>query len=244
MIDIHSHVLYGMDDGAKTIEESVALCMDARKNGISILTCTPHFADYDYIYEFVNKRDSHLAKLKETLKEKNIDIKLATGAELFLSDQIFDAPNLDDLTLNYSRYMLCEFPMGEFDTTRGLMWIDELIDRGYYPIVAHPERYLEFHKNKAIIRELLKKRVLFQVNFNSLAGLNTDEVLNFAVSLIREHIALFIATDAHNLDNRHTRIKERIPAIPQSITAEHIRNCMLKYPKIILSDENIFDYVK
>ena len=96
------------------------------------------------------------------LEEEGIPLRLLAGAELFLSNKIFTAENLDDLTINDSRYMLCEMPLGPFRTDNVLMWFDELLDRGYTPILAHPERYLVFHEDFSLIDEILERPILLQ----------------------------------------------------------------------------------
>ena len=134
MIDIHSHVLYGIDDGAHDIEESVEMCRDAYENGGKTLVLTPHFFDFKHLHGFIKERNYKIEKLKMALEEEGIPLRLLAGAELFLSNKIFTAENLDDLTINDSRYMLCEMPLGPFRTDNVLMWFDELLDRGYTPI--------------------------------------------------------------------------------------------------------------
>ena len=110
MIDIHSHIIFNIDDGVQSIEESVELCRQAADNGYKAIVATPHFTDYRNIEEFIWARDSKLDLIREELSEEQIDITLYSGAELYLSRGIFTAGDLDELTVNKSRYMLCEFP--------------------------------------------------------------------------------------------------------------------------------------
>ena len=131
MIDIHSHILYGIDDGAQSLEESVEMCRDAYENGCDTLVLTPHFFDFKHLHEFTKERDRKFEILADALAEEEIPLKLFSGAELFLSNKIFAADSLDDLTINHSRYMLCEMPLGPFRTDNVPMWFDELLEK--YP---------------------------------------------------------------------------------------------------------------
>ena len=239
MIDIHNHILFDIDDGAEDLDTCIEMCADAYKNGCTAIAVTPHFFKYNKLEAFIRERDEKIKILRNILKNEDILLEVYSGAELFLSDEIFEAKNLEALTINHSRYMLCEFPLGPFDVERVPMWIDELISRGYTPIVAHPERYVEFHYNFHIIDELIDRNVIFQVNIDSLNGRNGREPQAMAVDMVRRKIAKLIATDAHDLEYRHTRIKEKFKYLPDSITEEMLEFCMNKIPKKILKNEEI-----
>lgn len=239
MIDIHNHILFDIDDGSPDIDTSVDMCRDAYENGYTTIVVTPHFTDFKHIDEFVNARDYKISELQRVLKIENIPITVKSGAELFLSDSILKANNFDDLAINNSRYMLCEFPLGPFNIKRGLLWIDELIERGYTPILAHPERYFEIHRNLHIIDELLDRDVIFQVNIDSLIGKNGSTAQKLSVDMICRGFAQLIGTDAHDLKYRHTRAKERIRELPYEIDYETFMECVTTNPQKILDDEEI-----
>lgn len=240
MIDIHNHILFDIDDGAQTVEDSIALCSDAYENGYKAIICTPHFHNYKNIRGFIEIRDEKADLLREALKEEGIPLSIFTGAELFLSDDIFNAGDLDGLTLNNSRYILCEFPLGPFNASRITRWIDELILRGYTPIVAHPERYFEFHRNPKIIDKLLDREVLFQVNIDSLVGKYGTEQQEMGTDMIKRKIAILLGTDAHDCKMRHTRFNERLAEMPDEITDEMLEACTKFFPKLILENKDIF----
>ncbi len=239
MIDIHNHILFDIDDGAKTIEASVQMCRDAYKNGIEHIVLTPHFVKFSDIEDFVEARDNRIFELRNMLIAEKIPIKLYAGAELYLNDGIFTADNLDDLTLGNSKYILCEFPLGPFNINCVPEWIDELIDRGYVPVIAHPERYHEFHRNLFIIDELIDRDVVFQVNLDSVIGLNGKNAQAMAVDMLERGIAKLIGTDAHHPIYRHNKIKEKFEDLPEEITEEIITDCMKINPKRILENKDI-----
>lgn len=240
MIDIHSHIIFNIDDGAQSIEESVELCRQAAVNGYKAIVATPHFTDYRNIEEFIWVRDSKLDLIREELSEEQIDITLYSGAELYLSRGIFTAGDLDELTVNNSRYMLCEFPLGPFNVRNGLEMLSELALRGYTPIVAHPERYYEFRRNYEITEQLADQGILFQVNADSLAGNIDPDAQEIATDLVKNGSAKFIASDAHDIYRRNMNIRERISAFPPELNQEDIYNCIKKYPNAVINNEDIF----
>ena len=229
MIDIHSHIIFNIDDGAASIEEFITLCRQASENGYKKIVATPHFTDYRNIDRFVLERDSKLDLIRERLAEEKIDITLYPGAELFLSRGIFTAGDLDALTINSSRYMLCEFPLGPFNVRSGLEMLSELTLRGYTPIVAHPERYHEFRRNYEIIYGLVDQGVIFQVNADSISA-----------ELIQEGFAKFIGSDAHDANRRNLNIRKRISAFPPEIDSDDLKNCFITNPQAVIDDIDIF----
>lgn len=239
MIDIHSHIIFDIDDGARSIETSVELCRQAVDNGFDGVTATPHFTNYRKIDDFLLERDSKLDLIRERLEEEGIDITLYAGAELYLSQGIFSAGDLDFLAINNSRYMLCEFPLGPFDVTEGFDEISELLSRGYTPIVAHPERYYEVRHDARIIRELMKMGVLFQVNADSLAG-NIDSLAQkIAVDMVKSGVASFIASDAHDSHHRNMNFRKKFSTVPTVINQKDLINCLQKHPEAVVNDESI-----
>lgn len=240
MIDIHSHVLFGIDDGSEDLDTSVELCRDAYENDCKGLVLTPHFFDFKRLERFVFERNEKIEILKEALLNEEIPLKLYGGSEVFLSDKVFSADNLDDLTINNTKYLLCEMPLGPFNTGHVTLWFDELIDRGYSPILAHPERYIEFHRDFRLIDELIERDVVFQVNIDSLTGKNGPNPQAMAIDMVSRGIAKLIASDAHDLTYRHTRLREKLDGIPMDITDEDIESCLIYNPQKILEGKSLF----
>ncbi len=239
MVDIHNHILYGIDDGAEDIDDSVQMCRDAYDNGFKEIVVTPHFAHYEDIDLFVEKRNEKIKKLRNALVKEEIPLKVYSGAEIYLTDEIFEAENLDDLTINHSRYILCEFSLGPFDASHVPMWFDELIDRGYTPILAHPERYFTFHRDFRLIDELLDRDIVFQVTFDSLTGRNGEKPQMMGVDMVCRGIAQLIGTDAHDPIFRNNHIKDRMDFLPDEITQDLLETCLIKNPRLILKDMDI-----
>ena len=170
MKDLHSHILYGIDDGSKDIEESIELLKDMEKQGITELILTPHYIE-DSKYNCNNKdKQKILKELEKKAKEEDINIKLYLGNEVFFTANFLELLEKKEIaTLNKSKYVLFEFPMRQiYNNTSHI--IAELVSHGYTPVLAHPERYELFQKHPNAAEEYLRTGILFQANYTSLFG--------------------------------------------------------------------------
>ena len=239
MIDMHCHILHGIDDGARTLDEALALCAIAEKQGITGIITTPHFADYDEVGDFIRVRGNRLEQLKIELDAMDSDLEIFTGCELYLDELIFSAPDLDAVTLNNSRYMLCEFSLRDFDCGDALEWIDELIRRGYTPILAHPERYGTFHRTPEYINDFAEKKILFQLNADSLTGDNGRACFALACEMLRNNLADFIGSDAHSAKYRPNDLMNKTKYFPDFIDYDTLEKLLDINPSLVINDKRI-----
>lgn len=237
MIDIHCHILPGIDDGAPDIEESAEMVRSAAQNGIQAIIATPHFTDFERIDEFLYNRDAAIETFEEMLEDFDYKVAVGYGAEVFLNSKVFTAGDLDEITLNKSRYMLCEYTLKPFDTERAVIYAEEILGRGYIPIIAHPERYITFAQNPEIVNELWDMGCMFQVNASSLAGHGGEEMQEFTEALILRGFADFVATDAHSHRRRNNRILDKIEEFPESISDGMLKHLLEEAPLRVLKDE-------
>ncbi len=198
MIDIHNHLLYGIDDGSKSIEESLATLIDMYKFGYTDIILTPHYIR-DSRYDSPAKENYRLLKaLKSELRNNNINLNLYLGNEIFMDDDIYELLKEGEVySLNGTSYLLIELPMsGEYPDYIEIF--KDLIDRGCHVVLAHPERYLSFQDDYTKINELQEIGVLFQSNLDSLNGKygpKADKMLRW---LLKEKKISFLATDIHH----------------------------------------------
>jgi isopropylmalate/homocitrate/citramalate synthase len=167
------------------------------------------------------------------------DTDLEAIAEHVLNIEQEKKINLDELTINGSRYLLCEMPLTPFDTHNVIRWFDELIDRSYIPVLAHPERYVELHRDYNLVDEILARPILLQVNIDSLRGRNGEAPHGMAMDLINRGFAHFMASDAHDLVYRHTRLTEKFEDFSDDITDEIIETFMRDNPLKVLNNKDI-----
>lgn len=236
MVDMHCHILHGIDDGARSLEESVHLCGMAADNSVQIAVVTPHLVHPEDVDEFVRVRDKRIDELRRVLDEKKIPLEIVPGAEVFVNDDIFYAPSLDSVTLGGSRYMLIEFDFNGLNINRLIRYVNEFISRGYTPIIAHPERYRYMQQSYDIVNHLADMGVLFQVNSSSLAGFGGMETRELAFAMVSSGIASFIGTDAHSVAHRPNNLLEQRELFPVSIDFDTYDRLLDKNARVILAD--------
>lgn len=238
MFDLHCHILWNMDDGAETMEKTIEMCRTAVKNDISIVAATPHMTDLHRTDDFLYTRNRKITELNRLLNAEEIPLRICGGAEVYLNDWIFEADDeLAELTLNRSRYLLCEYSLRLFDPEKAVLFAEEIAERGLVPLIAHPERYPTFHEYPAIVPELYGLGARFQVNADSLTGRIGESVRDFAVNMLTNGFADVIATDAHGVNHRKNDIQEMKMMFPPVITPEILRYTTETVPLYILKNE-------
>lgn len=205
LTDIHAHIIYGVDDGARTLEESLKLISMAAEQGIKKIIATPHTMPEITSDEIVKK----LNIIKSKVKEENIDCKLYTGQEIFYSEKAIEhLKNGRYLTLADSEYILVEFDPG---SSYGYikMATRDFIFAGFIPIFAHVERYCCLQKDDRL-DEIREMGALFQMNYTSLNGGIFNKNTAWCKSKIKEGYISFMATDMHRTDKRKPDTKKAI----------------------------------
>jgi protein-tyrosine phosphatase len=210
MIDIHTHILPGVDDGAGSIEDTVAMLRMAHQSGTRTIVATPHLFHPAFkprtpeeIGERFEQMKGELARLSESDELRFLgDMEILLGAEHYWGAGFLEAVSERNiLTLNESRYALLEFyPM----TTRRQLTQGSkmLITEGVMPILAHVERYSAVRKDPRLLRDLLDAGCLTQLNARSLEGRAWDRNRRFAHRLLEEDLITLIASDGHDCGTR------------------------------------------
>ena len=206
-IDIHSHVLPFMDDGARDPEISLAMLRIAEKEGISDIIVTPHYRKGHYKGER-RQVDKMLTKMREMMEVEGIHVNLYPGNEIYYHSELEEKLESGVLsTMNDTEYVLVEFsPMEDFMYIRSAM--EELFSMGYTPIVAHVERIQCIEKNMEHARTLKQMGCELQVNAASTVGEVGFWCKRFVHKLLREKLVDYIGTDAHNTEKRRPAIKK------------------------------------
>lgn len=197
MIDIHSHIIPGIDDGSRSMEMTLEMLRTAEKCGIHEVFATPHYL-LEYGEAKINEVKEYVKNINEILKEEKINVKIYSGQEVYFTENIINdyiAGNIG--TLNDSRYMLIEFDMRKLEENI-IDYLYELQVKGITPIIAHIERYKYIMKNPEIINRFIGEGYLFQLNLGSIEGKFGPEVQKTAKLFLKNGIYNFIGSDAHN----------------------------------------------
>lgn len=194
-IDFHSHILPEIDDGARSVEESVAILDKMAEDEVDIVVATPHFYPHRISSEkFLSQRDKAFEKLKPYLKENHPQILL--GAEVLLSSNLLEDENLKDLCIQGTEYLLLEMPYVKL-TSSMIDCVEELADSGCVKLmIAHIERYLKF-TDYSDLEKLMSLEVIGQLNAKSFEDRKSRKN---CYKLLKQNIAHIIGTDYHRID--------------------------------------------
>lgn len=201
IIDIHNHLLVGVDDGPRSSDEMMELLRQAKRQGIEGIIVTPHHLHPRYQNEFP-KVENLLKELKENPEVKQLSIDLYPGQEIRVTDDILtDIENKDIQGLHYSKYLLIELPSDHIPAFATRL-IYEIQNKGFVPIIAHPERNKAIAKDINLLFELINIGALSQITASSLTGDFGKSVQKISIEMIEHRLVHFIASDAHHAEKR------------------------------------------
>ena len=224
MIDIHSHILPLVDDG----DMSLDMLDEAYRDGTKEIVLTPHLA-YAYGFENPNYKIKELfGQFKDIVEDVGIPIKMYLGCEfLYRSHESFT-------TLNDTKYLLMEF---YFDVEEEVILeaVQDVLDKGYIPVVAHPERFEAIQINPDIAAEIVNRGGYLQMNKGSILGDYGSLVKETVYNLLENKLIHFVGSDAHNLRNRHPRMYESYVQVKTRFGSDYAQRIFKENGKILLN---------
>lgn len=206
IFDVHSHILPGIDDGAENIEVSLEMAKRAIVNNIREMIVTPHFSFKYNCLEDIEVLKNEYYKFKTELKKNNIPLKLFFGLEILYSDELLEYLKTEAFFgLNETKYLLIEF---DFKVSGELiiMALAKIKALGYFPILAHPERYHAIWNNFDVIVCLAEEDILFQCNCGSLIGHFGYRAEKVVKEMLRFGYVNMFGSDCHDLEIRNLEI--------------------------------------
>ena len=197
MLDLHTHILHGVDDGATSAEESVAIARGAVADGILTVAATPHVGDgVDLSAADIR---AHVAALRRLLEEAGVELTVLTGAEVSIDAALrLSEGELAELGLGGATgYVLLEMPYAGWRLDLGEL-VRELVDRGQRPVLAHPERCVAVQQRPGLVEPLVEVGALVQLTALSLVGRFGRRAASTACTLVERGAAHVLASDAHD----------------------------------------------
>ena len=235
MIDIHTHILPKIDDGAESLEEAYEMALMAVRSGVKALAATPHSNhSADFLDEELKRQDKAFMDLEQLLLREKVPLKLYRGMEIWSSvDMVEKIKSKQLITLNHTPYVLVEFGFDEEP-----WWIEAIIGdlqgAGLVPILAHPERYFCVQDEPNLLREWRMQGALAQMNKGSILGRFGREVERTAEVLLRNHLFTCIASDAHHAYIRTTDMRELQHYLQRHCSTTEQEALLIKNPLAII----------
>ncbi|WP_121610645.1 tyrosine-protein phosphatase [Mesobacillus foraminis] len=212
MIDIHCHILPGIDDGAQHIDNSLDMAKLAVQEGIRTIIATPHHKNgrYDNPKQDIVRK---VNELNERLEKESIQLTILPGQEPAINgDLLENCQKGEILSLNNTPYQLIELPSSHVPRYTTQMLFDLQI-KGLTPIIVHPERNLEIQERPELLFKMVEKGALAQLTAGAVCGKFGKRVKNLAFDLIEANLVHFIASDAHNIYKRSFNIGQAFDTI-------------------------------
>ena len=242
MIDLHCHILHGLDDGAKSIEEATEMARMAERDGIDKIVATPHLFRGDFIPDDLSIIEKRVESLRHSLAENRINVEVIKGAEVHITHTLIDMirKNRPHLVLGSSSYILLEFPAGHvFPGVKELFF--NLFSEGVRPIIAHPERNYVFMESADLLYGLVEMGALTQANSGSFTGLYGRRVKEAAFRFLGLNLTHFIASDAHNPRPSAMWLSQAVKNIEEKLGDRSLYALVNDNPHAILEDRELTD---
>lgn len=235
MIDFHSHILPGIDDGAKNLEQSIAMVNEAKKVGFTKIISTSHYMEN---YYECNEKDRR--QLLKKVQENVQGIELILGNEIYITDNMIELlQNRQASSINGTKYVLFEFPLIATRPMNDKEVIYRLVENGYVPIIAHPERYPFIQENPDYLFELEEMGALFQSNYGSIIGMYGLKAKKTLKILLKNNLVSFFGSDVHRPEQVYNKMPKIIKKLKKIISNEEFEEFTEINPEKVLKNENI-----
>lgn len=234
MIDIHCHLLYGVDDGSDSREESIQMLEEAKKQGIHTVILTPHYRRGMFKYD----KELILKHYHDLIPEaRRIGIRLGLGCEFHVNHDIVEYLNSGRCaTLAGSHKVLTEYA---FETEYRYIHerTQELVFNGYEPVIAHVERYQCFQKNPQLLKDLSNMGTMIQVNADSILGLEGFALKGVTKKILKAHLADIVASDAHGIKDRACHMEKCYSYVSKKYGQDYAEDLFENNPRSIVEQE-------
>ena len=240
MIDVHSHIVFGVDDGSKNIEHSIQIIKQGYTAGFKTIIATPHYMEDAYE---VNKEEiaNIIRVLEAKLKEENCPVQILQGNEIYITNNINKL--LDEnkaVTLCGSKYVLFELPLNaEVMNLNQIVY--QILEKGRVPILAHPERYPFVKKDPKALFDLAENGVLFQCNFGSAIGQYGHDAKKTLKKLLKYNLVSFFGSDVHRPNTIYSNMDEALEKLKKLIGEEKLYELTTLNPEKIINNLDIDD---
>ncbi len=237
MIDIHTHLIPNVDDGADSLEETIKLAQAAIDEGIRHVVLTPHHNRY-WVTNEKEKVLKLTKKVEKAINEADIPLTVSPGQEIRMNEE-FSEDLFEDRYLSIDgkgKYYLVEFSWRVFPSfAKG--YLQQMLDADIIPVIAHPERQQPFIENPNILRELIDMGCISQITATSIIGGYTEEIRQTALQMMEENLIHVIASDAHDTVARPYNLRAALTAISEKYGETYSQYLIRNAEKIYRGNE-------
>lgn len=239
MIDFHSHIIPEIDDGSRSIEETMLLLEEAQKAGFKTVISTSHYVSEHYEFD-EQSRKQFLDLIKIAANNSGINMELCLGSEIYADYDIVEILEEHKAsTINDTNYILFELPMHEqIPNLKNMIYL--LLGNGYIPIIAHPERYDYVKEDPNWLIEYIEIGVLFQANFASIIGLYGKEAQKTVKLLLKNNMIHFLGSDVHNANTIYPRMPEILEELKKVVDREQLEQLTEINPRLVLENKAVY----
>ena len=238
MFDIHTHILPGIDDGPKSLEESLAAIAALVSEGVRGIVATPHFNDqFPHVPAF--EVQQRVAQLQREVDRQGIAVQLWAGHEVLFDTTVEAALATGQAgSINQGPYVLVELPTYEFPMTLPMV-LGQLRTRGYIPVIAHVERYKPTQRDPNVLLPLIEAGMLLQITVSSFTGKFGKTAQQTAETLMHRNMAHVLATDAHSLSLRRANLIAGLRAAEALVGPARVRQMVEEVPLAIIQGARV-----
>lgn len=239
MIDLHTHILPGVDDGSPSIDESLVMADMAVNSGVDTIVATSHGCSNNInIQRYWNAYQ----QLKDALEKRHIPLKLIAGMEIFLTEDVLEAIKSKSLlSINNTKYLLVEFDFEE-EAWVAEYYLQILKEAGYHPIIAHPEWYHFMQRDPSLAYYWVQQDYILQANKDSILGRFGSNCQKLAVELLNHNLIQVVASDTHGIRRRTPRM-DGIQALLKNEFSPLCADMFLnENPRRIIQGEEVYTF--
>ncbi|MFC0648410.1 tyrosine-protein phosphatase [Enterococcus faecalis] len=240
MIDLHCHILPGIDDGAETLEASIAMAEKAISQGITHILCTPHHNNGKYRNE-KSEVISLVSFVQSEFDKRQLPITLLEGQEIRITGDLIEDIRRDEILFTDldDTYLLIEFPTLEVPLYAERLFF-ELLQMGKRPVIVHPERNAHFRKNPNHLVPFLDMGCLAQLTASSYMGVFGKDIQKTAKTMVKHNLVQMTASDAHGISKRTFYLKECYEQIAKDFGQEKVAQMKQVAKDLINGDEVVY----
>ncbi len=234
MIDLHTHVLFGVDDGSPDLEYSIEMLKEAEQIGFKGIVLTPHYMSYTSYVSRVDENRKKMRELVTRLKEEDVNLKLYLGNELYYEPELIHSIESGEFTtLNRGNYFLVETMRHDSDVNHVQDFLYRLHLKGYSTILAHPERYDFIQEDPNIAINFIQKGTLLQLNALSLIGFYGTHAKETAEIMLEHDMIQFLSSDAHRTKS-YEKMPQALSYAEELVGKKKINELVWTNPMIVL----------